>query len=55
MRQLAEKIGEKHIDECVCVGFESAIPQISDVCFESIEDITQWLSVYIITINTRRL
>ncbi len=39
MRQLAEKLGEKHIDECVCVGFESTIPQISDVCFESMEDI----------------
>lgn len=39
MRQLAEKIGEKHIDECVYIGFESAIPQISDVCFESMEDI----------------
>ena len=39
MQQFAEKIGEKHIDECVCVGFESTIPQISDVCFESMEDI----------------
>ena len=39
MRQLAEKVGEKHIDECVYVGFESAIPQISDVCFESMENI----------------
>lgn len=39
MRQLAEKVGEKHINECVYIGFESAIPQISDVCFESMEDI----------------
>ena len=39
MRQLAEKVGEKHIDECVYVGFESAIPRISDVCFESMENI----------------
>lgn len=39
MRQLAEKVGEKHIDECVYVGFESAIPQISEVCFESMENI----------------
>ena len=39
MRQLAEKVGEKHINECVYIGFESVIPQISDVCFESMEDI----------------
>ena len=39
MRQLAERLGEKHIDECICVGFESAIPQIQDDCFESMEDI----------------
>lgn len=39
MRQLAEKVGEKHINECVYIGFELAIPQISDVCFESMEDI----------------
>ena len=39
MRQLAEKVGEKHIDECVFVGFESAIPQIREDCFESMEDI----------------
>lgn len=39
MRQLAENVGEKHIDECVYVGFESAIPQISEVCFESMENI----------------
>ena len=39
MRQLAEKVGEKHIDECVYVGFESAIPQISEMCFESMENI----------------
>lgn len=39
MRQLAEKVGEKHINECVYIGFESVIPQISDVCFESMENI----------------
>lgn len=39
MRQIAEKVGEKHINECVYIGFESTIPQISDVCFESMEDI----------------
>lgn len=39
MRQLAEKVGEKHINECVYIGFESAISQISDVCFESMENI----------------
>lgn len=39
MRQLAERVGETHIDECVCVGFETAIPQIQDDCFESMEDI----------------
>ena len=39
MRQLAEKVGEKHIDECVYVGFESAIPQIREDCFESMENI----------------
>lgn len=39
MRQLAENVGEKHIDECVYIGFESAIPQIRGDCFESMEDI----------------
>lgn len=39
MRQLAENVGEKHIDECVCVGFESAIPQIREGCFESMESV----------------
>lgn len=39
MRQLAENVGEKYIDECVCIGFESTIPQIQDDCFESMEDI----------------
>ena len=39
MRQFAEKVGEKHIDECVYIGFESAIPQIREDCFESMEDI----------------
>ena len=39
MRQLAEKVGEKHIDECVYIGFESAIPQIREDCFESMESV----------------
>lgn len=39
MQQIAERFGEKYIVECVCVGFKSAIPQISDVCFESMENI----------------
>ena len=39
MPRIAERFGEKYIGECVCVGFKSAIPQISDVCFENIEDI----------------
>ena len=39
MRQLAEKLGEKNIDECVWLDMKSAIPQISDVCFESMENI----------------
>ena len=39
MRQIAEKVGEKHIDECVFLDVKSAIPQISDACFESMEDI----------------
>lgn len=39
MRQLAEKVGEKFIDECVFVDFKSAVPQITDECFESMENI----------------
>lgn len=39
MQRIAERFGEKYIVECVCVGFKSAIPQISDVCFESMENI----------------
>ncbi len=39
MRRNAERFGEKYIVECVCAGFKSAIPQISDVCFESMENI----------------
>ena len=39
MQRIAERFGEKYIVECVCAGFKSAIPQISDVCFENIEDI----------------
>lgn len=39
MQRAAEKFGEKYIVECVCVGFKSAISQISDVCFNSMEDI----------------
>ncbi len=39
IQRAAEKFGEKYIVECVCVGFKSAIPQISDVCFNSMDDI----------------
>lgn len=39
IRQLAEKLGEKSIDKCACVDFDSAIPQITDACFERMEDI----------------
>ncbi len=39
MQQLAERFSEKYIVECVCAGFKSAIPQIYDVCFESMENI----------------
>ena len=39
MQQIAEKVGEKHIDKCVFLDMKSAIPQISDVCFASMEDI----------------
>ncbi len=39
MQRIAERFGEKYIVECVCAGFKSAIPQISDVCFESMENI----------------
>lgn len=39
MRQLAEKVGEKYIDECVGMGFKSAIPQIREDCFESMESV----------------
>lgn len=39
MRQLAEKVGEDYIDECVGMGFKSAIPQIQDDCFDSMENI----------------
>lgn len=39
MRQIAKKLGEKNIDECVWLDVKSAIPQIPDVCFESMENI----------------
>ena len=39
IQRAAEKFGEKYIAECVCVGFKSAIPQITDVCFNSMDDI----------------
>lgn len=39
MQDIAEALGEKHIDECSIMKFESALPQIRDDCFESIEDI----------------
>lgn len=39
MEDIAESIGAKNISECVYLDVESAIPQISDVCFNSMEDI----------------
>lgn len=39
MRNIAELLGEKSIDVCNCMNFQSAIPQIRDDCFESMEDI----------------
>ncbi len=39
MQDIAEALGERYIDECISMNFESAIPQIRDDCFESMEDI----------------
>lgn len=39
MQRIAERFGKKYIVECVCAEFKSAIPQISEVCFESMENI----------------
>ena len=39
MRNIAELLGEKSIDVCNCMNFKSAIPQIRDDCFESMEDV----------------
>lgn len=39
MQDIAKALGERYIDECISMNFESAIPQIRDDCFESMEDI----------------
>ena len=39
MQDIAESLGEKHIDECNIMKFESALPQIDDSAVESAEDI----------------
>lgn len=39
MQEIAEKLGEKHIDECVLMRFDSAITQIDYSAIESMEDI----------------
>lgn len=39
MQDIAEALGEKHIDECSIMKFESALPQIDDSAMESAEDI----------------
>lgn len=39
MQDIAEYLGERSIDVCNFMNFESAIPQIRDDCFESMEDI----------------
>ena len=39
MQEIAKALGERYIDECISMNFESAIPQIRDDCFESMEDI----------------
>ena len=39
MQDIAEALGERHIDECNIMKFESALPQIGDSAVESAEDI----------------
>lgn len=39
MQDIAEALGERHIDECSIMKFESALPQIGDSAVESAEDI----------------
>lgn len=39
MSELAEKLFEKHIEDCTCFSFESAIPQIDKRCFHGMEDV----------------
>ena len=39
IQEIAGQLGEKHIDECVLMCFDSAIPQIDYSAIESMEDI----------------
>lgn len=39
MQDIAESLGKKSIEDCMIMNFESAIPQIQNECFESMEDI----------------
>ena len=39
MQDIAEALGERHIDECNIMKFESALPQIDDSAIKSAEDI----------------
>lgn len=39
LQDIAEALGERHIDECSIMKFESALPQIDDSAVESAEDI----------------
>lgn len=39
MQDIAEALGERHIDECNIMKFESALPQIDDSAITSAEDI----------------
>ena len=39
MREIAEAVGEKNIEDCNSLKFKSAIPWLQDRCFESMEDV----------------
>lgn len=39
MQDIAEALGENNIEDCVIMNFESAIPQIRENCFESMESV----------------
>lgn len=41
MQDIAEALGERYIDECSIMKFESALPQIDDSAIKSAEDIYQ--------------